>query len=170
MSATESNLFLRRSLAYLTDIAILFALLAPAGFVIQQAIGYFPSNGPEIWHVLLLNFSVPVWLYFWLSDASGRGATLGKRIFGIRVAREDNKALGLGRAFARTVVKLLPWELVHLSAFALSNDLDTFSVAQTVGLAAANLLMLIYLGLAFTSRGRRSVHDVFVDTKVRDAD
>lgn len=59
MNAMKPNLFLRRTLAYLADIAILFALLGPAGFLIQHAIGYSPSTGPEIWCVLLVNFSIP---------------------------------------------------------------------------------------------------------------
>jgi len=160
------NLFLRRSFAYLVDIAILFAVLGPAGFLVQQAIGYVPSTGPEIWGVLVLNFSIPVWIYFWLSDASASGSTLGKRIFRVRVVRSDGQALGTGRALARTALKLLPWELVHLSAFALSNNLDVLSMVQGIGLVVANLLMLVYLGLAFASRGRRSAHDIFVDTKV----
>ena len=162
----DRNLFLRRVFAYLVDIAILFALLGPAGFLIQHAFGCSPSTGPEIWRVLILNFSIPVWIYFWLSDASVRGATLGKRIFRIRVSREPGRALGPGRAFVRTAIKLLPWELVHLSAFALSEDLDAFSVAQGLGLATANLLMLVYLWVAFATFGRRSVHDLPVDTKI----
>ena len=161
----QPNLFLRRALAY-ADIAILFALLGPAGFLVQQAIGYSPSSGQEIWGVLVLNFSIPAWIYFWLSDASARGATIGKRIFRIRVVGIDGQAFGAGRALARTAIKLLPWELVHLSAFALSEDLDAFSIIQSVGLTAANLLLLFYLWLAFVSRGRRSVHDVLADTRV----
>jgi len=169
MSDVQRHLFLRRVLAYVADIAILFALLGPAGFLIQQAIGYSPSNGQEIWGVLLLNFSVPVWLYFWLSDAYARGATLGKRLFRIRVERSDGRTVAAGRALVRTAFKLLPWELVHVSAFALSNDLDAFSIVQSIGLATANLLMLVYLWLAFASRGRSSVHDMVAMTRVSGA-
>lgn len=166
----KPNLFLRRVLAYLIDIAILFAVLGPAGFLVQQAIGYSPSSGQEIWGVLLLNFSIPVWAYFCLSDASARGATPGKRILRIRVVRGAGQTLGTGRALARTAIKLLPWELVHISAFALSHDLDAFSILQMVGLATANLLMLVYLWLAFSSRGRRSVHDISVGTEITRVD
>ncbi|HKL49671.1 MAG TPA: RDD family protein [Wenzhouxiangellaceae bacterium] len=169
MNDIQRNLFLRRVLAYLADVAILFALLGPAGFLVQQAIGYSPSSGPEIWGVLILNFSIPVWIYFWLSDTSARGSTLGKRIFRIRVVA-DGKALGPGRALARTALKLLPWELAHLSAFALSSDLESLSIVQSVGLVIANLLMLVYLWSAFASRGRRSVHDILVHTKTVGAD
>ncbi|MEX2498820.1 MAG: RDD family protein [Wenzhouxiangellaceae bacterium] len=162
----KGNLFVRRVVAYLVDIAILFAVLGPAGFLILQAIGYSPSTGPEIWGVLLLNFSIPVWLYFWLSDASDRGATPGKRIFRIRVMSGDGGTLGPWRALARTALKLLPWELVHVSAFALSNDLDELSMLQGVGLATANLLMIVYLWLAYASSGRRSFHDMLSDTRI----
>jgi len=165
----KKNLFLRRALAYLVDIAILFAVLGPAGFLVQQAIGYAPTTGPEIWGVLILNFSIPVWIYFWLSDASRRGATLGKRIFRIRVVGSDGRPPGPGRALARTALKLLPWEMVHLSAFALSPDPDAFSVLQSIGLTVANVLMLVYLYEAFASHGRRSVHDRVASTEISSA-
>lgn len=156
-------------LAFIADIVILFAVLGPLGFLVQHALGYTPTTGPEIWRVLVLNFSIPVWLYFWFSDASARGDTPGKRIFRIRVVA-DREALGPGRALARTAIKLLPWELAHLSAFALSSDLDSLSIVQSVGLVLSNLLMLLYLGMAFASRGRRSVHDILVHTKTIEVD
>jgi len=49
--------------AYLVDIALLFALLAPIGFAVQLLLDFTPT-GREIWFVLLVNFSLPSWLYF----------------------------------------------------------------------------------------------------------
>jgi len=152
--------------AYAVDMALLFAVLAPAGWLIQRALGLMPRTGPEIWRTLLVNFSVPAWLYFTMADASGSGATFGKRWLRLRVSRQDLTRLGRSRALGRTATKLLPWELTHISAFALAADLNHFTVVQGVGLAAANALVLGYLACAAVTRGRRSVHDFIAGTAV----
>jgi hypothetical protein len=54
-------------------------------------------------------------------------------------------------------VKLLPWEMTHLSAFAL---------ASYLGLVIANALVVVYLAVVVWTRGRRSVHDYVVGTEV----
>jgi len=160
----------RRVAAYLVDILLLFAVLAPAGQLILWVLGAeTPRTGPAIGRVILWNFSLPAWLYFVLSDRSASGATLGKRLLKIQVRDVSGERLSIGRALARTAVKLLPWELVHVSAFALSTDLTRFSQGQVIGVAVANVLTVVYLGVAVATRGRRSVHDYAAGTLVRSA-
>lgn len=159
----------RRVAAYLLDILVLFGVLAPAGQIILRLFDALPRTGPAIARVVLWNFSLPAWLYFILSDGSAAGATLGKRLLKLQTRTVNGERLSLGRALARTAVKLLPWELVHLSAFALSTGLGQFSPAQVAGLVAANLLTVVYLGVAVATRGRRSVHDYVAGTLVRPA-
>jgi uncharacterized RDD family membrane protein YckC len=157
----------RRVAAYLADILLLFAILAPAGQLILWLLGATPPrNGPAIERVILWNFSLPAWLYFIAGDQSALGATVGKRLLKIQVRTMSGERLSLGRALARTAVKLLPWELAHISAFALSTDLSQFRPVQIVGVAAANLLSVVYLGVAAATRGRRSIHDYAAGTLV----
>ena len=70
------------------------------------------------------------------------------------------------QALGRTAARLLPWELVHISAFALETQPGDFSIVQGVGLAFANALMLAYLACAAWTHGRRSIHDVVAGTVV----
>jgi uncharacterized RDD family membrane protein YckC len=157
----------RRIAAYLLDILVLFGVLAPAGQLILRLLDAPPpQSGPEIGRVILWNFSLPAWLYFILSDRSASGATLGKRLLKIQVTDMASDRLTIGRALARTAVKLLPWELVHVSVFVLSTDLSRFNRTQSVGVAAANLLVVVYLGIAIATRGRRSAHDYAAGTVV----
>jgi uncharacterized RDD family membrane protein YckC len=169
MSAPRS-LFWKRVGAYLLDVAALFLVLAPVGWLVQRAAGFAPSTGPEIWRTLLLNFSLPTWTYFSLADSSRSGATLGKHAFSLRAARIDGGRIGLPRAILRTALKLLPWELAHVAAFALSTDLAEFGVAQAAGLVVANALMLAYVACAARTRGRSSLHDLVAGTVVSLAD
>jgi uncharacterized RDD family membrane protein YckC len=162
-------LLLRRVVAYMIDIIGLFVLLAPLGQAVLWLVGTTPRSGPAMAQTILWNFSLPVWLYFIISDASAPGATIGKRLLGITVVRMDGTRLRWRQALLRTTVKLLPWELVHLAAFALSTDLTRFRPAQMVGVALANLLIVVYLLRAGYSRGQRSVHDDVAGTVVRSA-
>ncbi|MCX6570533.1 MAG: RDD family protein [Candidatus Aminicenantes bacterium] len=47
------------------------------------------------------------WLYFALMESSPRGATLGKRILGLRVTDMNGRRIGFGRATGRFFVKVL---------------------------------------------------------------
>jgi len=154
--------------AYGIDIVLLFVILAPVGFLAQWILGLpLPQTGPMIWRTLLWNFSLPAWLYFIGSDASATGATLGKRLLHLHVQTVTQHRLAVGQALLRTAIKLLPWELVHLSAFALATDLSQFSLWQTLGLGTANVLVLLYVVVAGFYGGRCSVHDWVAKTEVR---
>lgn len=157
----------RRCLAYAIDVVLAWVVLAPLGLAVSALLGLpVPTTGPEVARVILWNFSLPVWAYFTLADASASGATLGKRWCGVRVRRADGARVGVARAAGRTLVKLVPWEVVHVAMFALSTDLSTFDMAQLVGLNLANVLIAVYLGVAVATRGRRSVHDLVTGTAV----
>ena len=160
------KLLRRRVGAYLLDIGVLFAVLGPIGWLVQRLLGWAPTSGLQIWWTLLFNFSVPTWLCFTIADASPKGATLGKRWLRLRVSRQDGGRAAPMQALCRTAAKLLPWELVHVSAFALEKQPGDLSLVQGVGLAFANALMLAYLSCAVLTRGRRSIHDLVAGTVV----
>ena len=124
------------------------------------------TNGSTAWATILINFSMPAWLYFVFCDRSERGATIRKRLLKLRVVSSNTGGIRIGQALLRTAVKLLPWELVHIAAFALSEDLQRFSSQQSMGLVIANLLSIVYLVVTLKTRGRRSVHDLVADTEV----
>ena len=158
---------LRRLAAYAIDVVILAAVLVPLAFGLQLLIGYRPDTGVGVWLVSLATISVPSWVYFTLSDASTRGATLGKRLLGLRASSLDGGRIGLGRALARTAIKLIPWELTHLTLFALSPELGSFTGLQIGFLWVVYGLFAIYLVVAVRNRGERSVHDLAAGTAVR---
>jgi RDD family protein len=104
---------------------LLLLVLFPVGQLLRFAIGwqlFTPPTGLGVWLASALNFSVPTWMYFVLSDSSARGATVGKSLLGLRVTRVNDGSVGMARALGRTAIKLMPWETTHLSAFAFSAD------------------------------------------------
>ncbi len=157
----------RRLAAYAVDVAVLAAILIPLAFAIQLLVAYRAETGMGVWLASLATISAPSWTYYTLSDASSGGATLGKRMLALRVSSVDGQRIGLGRALARTAIKLIPWELTHLTMFALSPQPGTVSGLQLGLLWIVYGLFAIYLIAALRNRGERSVHDLVVGTAVR---
>lgn len=151
---------LRRLAAYAIDIAILAVLLIPLSFGVQSVLDYEAETGIGVWLASFLLISLPSWTYFILSDASAAGATIGKRVLGLHAARVEGSPLGVGHAALRTAIKLLPWELTHLTMFALAPELGTFSGLQLALLWVVYALFALYLFVALRNEGRRSVHDI----------
>ncbi|HSU16349.1 RDD family protein [Longimicrobium sp.] len=163
---THTPVLARRVLAYCADVSLLFAVLGPLSFAAAGALDVDAWTGPEVWLAAVLVFSIPTWTYFTVSDASRGGATLGKRLLAVRVAGDGGGRVPPSRALARTAVKLLPWEMVHLFGFLLSPVPGEMSPLQTAGLAAANLLALAYLAATIRTRGERAPHDRVARTHV----
>jgi uncharacterized RDD family membrane protein YckC len=163
------HLLRARVVAYAADIVLLFVVLAPLGWVLQRFVFGVPTTNWQIWTTLLWNFSLPTWTYFTLCDASAGGATIGKRWLRLGVVRDSGERVGPLRALARTAIKLLPWELVHVAAFAVASDDSVSNTPQTIGLVAANALALVFVASVVVTRGRRSVHDWIASTHVRAA-
>ena len=163
----NTPLLLRRAAAFGLDCLLLFVTLGPLTFFLIYVFIDGTPTGPQLWVCLLFGFSIPAWTYFSVSDRSRRGATVGKRVLGIRVTTQGGGQLSVSRAVVRTALKVLPWELMHLSAFALSEGMDQLTTVQIVGMTASNLLSFTYLVFAFLTRGRRSVHDYAASTQVQ---
>src|SRR5262249_49363749 len=106
------RLLIRRAGAFLLDILLLFLVLLPVGQLIRLAVGWPTASptGQELWLAAVLNFSLPTWTYFVLSDRSPRGTTVGKRLLGLHVVHVTGGRIGTATALVRTAVKLLPWE------------------------------------------------------------
>ncbi len=157
----------RRLAAYVVDVLFLAAVLIPMSFGIQTLVGYQVDTGVGVWLASLVLISLPSWTYFTLADASDGGATLGKRLLGLKVADGDGSRLQLGRALMRTAIKLLRWELAHVTMFALSPQLGTFSGLQIGILWLVYALFAAYLVVALRNGGERSIHDLVAGTAVR---
>ena len=168
-------------MAFAIDVAVLFAILAlpqaalrfTLGFSLFDLSGFSNSWGLEAF--VLLTISLPSWLYFILSDASGLGASLGKRAMGLRVVGSDAGRVGLGRAALRTLIKMIPWELTHTALLVPVPLLGTGaapSTEQAIRLGLVYVLLFGYLIVVVRSGGVRGIHDFAAGTQVvkRDAD
>ena len=160
----------RRITAYLIDYAILFAVLVPLQGILAFVSNGFPYNllktGLQIELWVLLSVSLPVWLYFAISEQSSRKATLGKRIFRLQVTSMSGDRIGFGRAILRTVIKLLPWELTHITLLLPVPLWWDPAPGLRFGIIVVYVLIGIYLVTMFLNRRRQSIHDLLVKTVV----
>jgi uncharacterized RDD family membrane protein YckC len=162
---------IRRAAAYLVDIAILAVTVVVTQFAIQAITGGFPADqlntGLQIEAWVFATVSLPVWAYFTLLEGSGWQASLGKRLLGLRVTDTMGNRIGFGRALLRTIVKLIPWEITHLSLM-LPTPIwgESASTSLRPGLIVANALLVLYIAVAVLTPRKQSVHDLIAGTLV----
>ena len=155
---------LKRIAAFLIDTVLVFVMTLPLDLLVQRALPNPQQTAFEELISSVIGVYIVAWLYFGLSDHSAVGATPGKRLLRLRVTAEGHGVVSLPRALARTVLKLLPFELSHIFWLALEGVVGRD--VQNAGLIAANLLLVVYLAVLLLFRGRRSVHDLVVETQV----
>lgn len=96
-----------------------------------------------------LIITLPVSLYFILSEASAWQATWGKRRKKFQVVRTDGTRLTILRASGRTLLKFIPWELAHTCVWQINFAPEESSSLITAGfilvwvLVGANIISLM---------------------------
>jgi len=161
--------------AYLIDCLLVFAILVTA----LQLIIFVPIRHifieSENWFKLgwnteaytLLTISLPIWLYFILSEISSWQATIGKHLLKLQTVDLTTKnKISLQQAVIRTAVKLLPWEIAHFT-----NNVPTpmwYDPNPTFrfGFVIVPLLVILYIVLASVTQNRQSLHDLIARTVV----
>lgn len=174
----------RRTAAFVLDLAVVgIAVVVLLQLVLEplrQALGPgWMRVGAFYVAYVLLTVSLPVWLYFSGYESSPWQATIGKRWMGVRVNSLDGRPVSFVRAFLRTIVKLLPFEVAHISVALPANPfvdaitgeltipaLDSMHPASLAGLLAALLLFGLLLFTAVLHPDGRGAHDLAAGTFV----
>jgi uncharacterized RDD family membrane protein YckC len=112
--------------------------------------------------IAFLTLVLPVILYFSLQESSSMRSTWGKRKVRLLVVNEEGERLTFGRAFLRSFLKFLPWQIAHTSLFHWEGW--PFAPAEPtimvlVGFGLAYLLVGIYLASALISKKNRTLYD-----------
>ncbi len=88
-----------RALAYMVDSMVVVVILG-----ILAAILYWTVMTPGTWIYLLASFVVQ-WFYHVIWEIFGKGATPGKKLFGIRVVAADGSPVSPGASFTRSLLR-----------------------------------------------------------------
>ncbi len=158
------RLILYRLGAILVDYLV---ILAYAGILFLAASQFNTSGlGPVSGQITgFLGMTVPVFLYFFLTERSNAGATFGKRVFNLKVV----SLRGRNRIFIRNLFKFLPWEIahtgVHWVVFYSRQGTETPAWVFVL-LVLPQLIGILYSISILMSKGTRSTYDRLAGTEV----
>jgi len=170
-----NKLLTRRFIAFSIDyILILFyaGLLYLSSLLFQ----YFSANelgepNPLMGQVIgFLLLTLPVFLYFLLSEKSKRKGTIGKRISKIQVVVvAENKTDSIKPILVRNFLKFLPWEIAHTGVhwvlFYSRHNEQTPIWVYTLSIIP-QVAMIFYFITIITTNGNRSFYDKIAGTKI----
>ncbi len=163
--------FKLRIYAFLLD----YILIAAYGILVLGSLSflfgsYFPSlfsNSPVTAQLTgFLVMTLPVSLYFILSEHSKWQGTWGKRKMGVRVVDASGRRIDMSRSIIRTAIKFLPWEVAHFCIWRLMLPADFSEMTLLIMLSAVNVSILIYFLTPFTNKKRKNVYDWISGTAV----
>jgi uncharacterized RDD family membrane protein YckC len=160
----------RRLIGYLVDclvllasLLVLHALLYSVNPILRD--GTAATAGQvHLW--VFATATLPSLLYFALMVSSGRQATLGMRVLGLRVEGVDGSRVGFPRALARSAVLLVPFEINHTLMFRFASAGDAPSILLWIGIALVWVLIGLFLLSVLVSPRRQSLHDRVAGTVV----
>ncbi|MGG3466130.1 RDD family protein [Neobacillus pocheonensis] len=160
-----------RIIAFLWDYVIisgyLILLFAVSFFARPWLIPLFTASSlsAEITGFLLI--TLPVYLYFSISEGLKWHATWGKRKMGIVVVGVRGQPIGLGRSLFRSALKFAPWELAHFTIWHMVAPPEYSDYLIYSLLIAVYGLVFIYLISPLKSKNNQTVYDSIAGTVVR---
>jgi uncharacterized RDD family membrane protein YckC/DNA-binding HxlR family transcriptional regulator len=98
--------FKKRTLAFLIDFALIFAITMAITFIPQLLSPISTNLGSEISTLLFITIGL-LWLYSTLLEGFN-GQSIGKRVIGLKVVRTDGKKMSYDHAAVRNFGKVLP--------------------------------------------------------------
>lgn len=154
-------------LDYLVIVIYGIFVVGTISFVFRSFINPLFSSSPvtaEITSFVLM--TLPVSLYFILSESSNFQGSWGKRKMGIRVVDEFGQRIGLLRSTIRTAIKFLPWEAAHFGIWRLMLPSDFPEIIVIVILITVNLTVIIYILFPLSNKKRKNIYDWAAGTVV----
>ena len=149
-------------LGYLVGITLLFLILNRFSGGLQWL---FASRiQAQVTGLLIL--TLPVALYFAISESSHRQATWGKQRVGLRVTNANGERISFLRAFARTLLKFVPWELSHTLIWNISFSPEASSTMVKYGFGLVYVLIGLNIASLLMTKKHQTIYDLIAKTYV----
>lgn len=163
----------KRLKAFLIDYSIILVYIGFLYGITMLFYRIFPQSLQNIDPVAeqisgFICLTLPVILYFTISEKSKYSGTLGKRIFHLHVVSTHLSKANFRQLFIRNIIKFLPWTIAHFFVFRLFEyKRNMVSPPEWVlgGLILSQVLALIYLVFLFINN-HRNLYEVLSSTKV----
>ena len=106
---------------------------------------------------------LPVIQYFTVQESSLKQSTWGKRKVDIRVVNTNGGSLTREQAFARSIVKVIPWQIAHTCLFHIPGwpmkTVAQVPPAVITGFILVYVLVGVYIGTVLLSKKNRTPYD-----------
>ena len=111
----KKSILIRRFTALLVDY-LLLCIYAGALFLFSLIVSpLFQKSAWQSEFFGLILLVSPVFLYFFLFEASYLRATPGKLLLNIKVTKIEGTNFNYKNSFVRSLIKSIPWELAHFA-------------------------------------------------------
>ena len=152
---------------YLLIFGYMMVLLIFSVFLMPSIQGWFQDSQLTAQLAGFFLLTLPISLYFIFSDSRMGSQSFGKWRVGIRVVDENNRPISVFRAFCRTSLKFLPWELSHLMAYRMIylRTGEVLLMDYLVG-GLIYILILLYIYTTIFTKNKQSVYDRLTKTYV----
>lgn len=176
--------FVRRSAAFAIDLAVVVTVVV---LLLQLLLDPLrDAFGPGWMRVgwfyagyTLLTVSLPIWFYFAGYESGRDQRTPGKRWLGVALTSTRGGRVTFGRAFLRTLARLLPFEIAHVATVVPANPfvdpltgtltipaLDSLGASVLAGLLVSLLALGALLFSVMLHPDGRGLHDLLAGTFV----
>ena len=160
----KKSILIRRFTALLIDY-LLLCIYAGALFLVSPIVSpFFQKSAGQSELLGLILLVAPVFLYFFLFEASYLKATPGKLLLGIKVIKTDGTNFNYKNSFVRSFIKFIPWEFAHFAIWQLMFSNSHFTFVAEALLVIANILAVLYIAFPFFNREARAIHDYAAHT------
>jgi len=149
-------------LGYLIAITLLFLFLNTAVNISQ----WLFAERIQTQGVAFLLVTLPITLYFAVGESSTRQATWGKQRLGLKVADHNGKQIAFWRAFARALLKFIPWEISHTVIWEIYFFPKTDSILINYGFALVYLLVGLNIASLVMTKTHQTLYDFLAKTFV----
>lgn len=173
-STLKKSIVRERLKAFAVDYLIILVyagLLFAATLLVCNAFSMDLQNlGPAVGQALgFASLTLPVILYFTITENGKYAGTLGKRKFNLRVVSNGLTKAGLGQLLIRNCLKFLPWEMAHFFIFRLV-QFTRLGVQPpdwvAAGLICSQGLALLYLLCLLLTKNNRGPYELISSTRV----
>ena len=166
-------MLLKRILAFLIDylvIALYASMLFLINFYVRNT-----GDGPLLLSPArgqlfgFLTLTLPVFLYFFLTENSRQHATIGKKILKIKIGNAGDNVLRSKCILIRNVLKFLPWEIAHTGVHWIvyySAALAPIPIWVWILLCLPQLLLIFYFVSVVISKGYSGFYDRIAGTRL----
>ncbi|HAX71351.1 MAG TPA: RDD family protein [Anaerolineae bacterium] len=108
----------------------------------------------------------PIILYFSIFESSSKQGTWGKRKTKLITTGDNGDPVSFPRSFARTVLKLIPWELSHTLIWEIRFDSHVDPTLISIGFGVVYLLVGLNIASLIMTKKHQTLYDLITKTCV----